>query len=148
MVKTTVWRDGLLDLFFLNTTFDLLGDATGIPGSAAAGNVYLSAHETDPLLSGDQTTGETGYTGYARVALPRAVSHWVRVGQFMSNVSQVQFGANTDATSVTITHLGLGTALTLAGKLCYVTALVTPVILAPSPFIMQFDELELVFTER
>ncbi len=52
----------LLKLLFNNTTWANVGDVTGIVGSGAAGNLYLSLHTASPAESGDQTTNEISYS--------------------------------------------------------------------------------------
>ena len=52
----------LMKLIFNNTTWANIGDATGIVGSGAAGNLYLSLHTSSPGEAGDQTTNEISYT--------------------------------------------------------------------------------------
>jgi hypothetical protein len=152
MVKSITWREALLDLFFLNIPFTLLGDAAGLLGSAAPGSVYMSLHESDPgpPTDGNQQTNETTYTGYnpaARVAVPRTGAGWVRVDHFLANVAQVTFAANSGSTTHTITHVGAGTSVSGAGKLCYRTALTTPWVVTPG-FTPQADIQELAYSER
>lgn len=65
----------LLKLVFQNTTWANLGDATGVIKSTANGSLYISLHTADPS-AGNQTTSETAYTGYARVAVARTSSGW------------------------------------------------------------------------
>ena len=72
MSKTNAWENGLLLLVFNNTNFANVGDATGLRGSSAAGNLHLSLHTSDPGEAGSQTTNEIAYTSYARVAVARS----------------------------------------------------------------------------
>jgi hypothetical protein len=65
----------LLKLVFTNTTWANVGDATGLVGSSVAGSLYVSLHTASPA-AGDQTTSETSYTGYARVAVARSGAGW------------------------------------------------------------------------
>ena len=118
MSKSNTWETGLLSLLFENTTFAGVGDATGLPGSAVAGNLYFSLHTSDPGEAGDQTTNEIGYTSYARVAVARSSSGWTVSGNAVSVDADVTFPAGTGG-SGTATHWGLGTASSGAGKLLY-----------------------------
>jgi len=52
----------LLDLIFLNTDWETVGDAAGLQNSAADGNFYLSLHTADPAEAGNQATSEIVYT--------------------------------------------------------------------------------------
>lgn len=122
MSKSDVSEAGFLDLFFLNTAFTGVGDAGGLLPSAVAGSLYVSIHTSDPGEAGDQTTNEATYTGYARVAVPRSGAGWVRAGSTVDNVAAVVFPIATAGSDVA-THFGIGTAATLAGKLCYSGAL-------------------------
>lgn len=65
----------LLKLLFQNTTWANIGDATGLVGSGTAGSFYVSLHTADPS-AGNQTTSETSYTGYTRVAVARSSGGW------------------------------------------------------------------------
>jgi len=130
MSKTNTWESDLLKLVFNNTTASLIGDATGLVGSSTAGVLYVSLHTADPGEGGDQTTNEvlvSNYTGYARVAVARTTGGWtvttVDVGpSTVTNASQVNFPQCTAGTS-TITHVGVGTSSSGAGKLLYKGAL-------------------------
>lgn len=70
------FQNAILALLFNNTTFAGVGDVTGIVGSGAAGSLYISLHTSDPGAAGDQTTNESGYTSYARVAVARTSGGW------------------------------------------------------------------------
>lgn len=85
-------------------------------------NIYVSLHTADPGPAGDQTTSEATYTGYGRVAVVRTSSGWSISSQTISNVAAITFGACT-AGSNTITHVGIGTLTSGAGKLLYSGAL-------------------------
>lgn len=113
---------GWLNLFFKNTDFTLVGDAGGLRGSAVAGSLYLSLHTADPGETGDQTTSETGYTSYVRLAVARDGTNWTVAGNQVSNALDLLFAACTGSSS-TITHIGIGTSSVGAGKLCYSGAL-------------------------
>jgi hypothetical protein len=113
---------GLLNLIFKNTTFAGVGDATGLVGSSTAGNLYISLHTADPGESGSQTTSESAYTSYARVAVARSGSGWTVSGNSAVNAATISFPACTGSTS-TVTHFGIGANSTGAGILLFSGAL-------------------------
>jgi len=122
MSKSDVSENALIALIFTNTPITLVGDAAGILGSAAAGNLYISLHTADPGETGSQTTSETAYTNYARAAVPRTSGGWTVAGNVASNAAVVNF-PTCGASGATITHFGIGTSPSGAGKLLYSGAL-------------------------
>ena len=106
----------LLLLIFNNSNIANIGDATGLRGSTTAGSFYLSLHTSSPGEGGDQTTSETGYGSYARVAVARSAAGWTITGNSASPTANVDFPEATSGTA-TITHVGLGTSSSGAGKL-------------------------------
>lgn len=107
---------GLLAQLFNNMAFTGVGDTNGLPSSTAAGALYISLHTASPGEAGAQNTSEANYTGYARVAVARTAAGWTVSGNGVTNVADILFGECT-AGSSTITHFGIGTAATGAGKL-------------------------------
>jgi hypothetical protein len=79
----------------------------------AGANLYLALFTADPTEAG-VFTNEATYTGYARIAMPKA-SSFTDGGSTFTNTSLVQFGICTAGSSV-VTHFALCTALT-AGQL-------------------------------
>jgi hypothetical protein len=122
MSKSNTFETDLLNLIFLNTDIALIGDAAGLQNSATAGNLYVSLHTADPDEAGTQSTNETAYTNYARVAVPRTGGGWTVSGDTVSNAALVQF-AQCGVTGATLTHFGVGTDSSGAGKLLYSGAL-------------------------
>lgn len=124
MSKTDTWENSLLLLLFNNTTMANVGDATGLRGTTTAGQLFLSLHTADPGETGNQTTNEISYTGYARVGLNRAsgAGGFTVTANSVSPAGNVDFGACT-AGSGTATHFGIGTASTGTGILLYKGAL-------------------------
>jgi len=118
MSKSNSWENGVLLLLFNNTDFANVGDATGIRGSSTAGSLYVSLHTSDPGEAGDQTTNETTYTSYARVAVARSGAGWTVTNNSVSPAATISFPACTGGTA-TITHFGIGTASSGAGVLIY-----------------------------
>lgn len=104
------------ELYFNNTTHANVGDATGLVGSTVAGSLYISLHTADPTLTGNQTSSEANYTGYARVAVARSGAGFTVSTKNVSNAAAVTFGECT-AGSSTVTHFGIGTDSTGTGNL-------------------------------
>ncbi len=124
MAKSNAWANQLLLLLFNNDGVSLIGDATGLLPSGVDGNLYISLHTSDPGAGGNQTTNEATYTGYARVAVARATGAggWAVTAGAVENVSAVTYAICT-AGSDTVTHFGIGTSISGAGKLLYSSAL-------------------------
>lgn len=118
MNKSNAFENQLLAHIFQNAAITLIGDAAGVLGSAAAGNLYISLHTADPGEAGDQSTSEISYTGYARVAVIRSAAGWTVTLNEVTNAALVTFGACT-AGSGTAVHIGIGTSSSGAGKLLY-----------------------------
>lgn len=129
-----------------NTAFTGVGDAGGLLPSAAAGSLYVSLHTADPGEDGNQSTTEANYTGYARVAVARSAAGWTVLAATANNTAVVQFPACTAGTS-TVTHIGIGTAASGAGKLLFRSAFDTPASLAISAGIApKFDPGVIIIT--
>lgn len=118
MSASNACENGLLLLLFNNTDFAGIGDASGLQNSAAAGSLYVSLHTADPGEAGDQTTSESAYTNYARVAVARSGSGWTVSGNSVSNAAAVTFPA-CGASGSTITHFGIGTDSSGTGTLLF-----------------------------
>jgi len=122
--KADTWENGLLLLLFNNTTFTEVGDAAGLLKSAADGNLYVSLHTADPGEAGAQTTSESAYTGYARRPVARTNAGWTVATNSVSNAAAITFGLDTAGVEH-ITHFGVGTLVSGAGKLLYSGELTT-----------------------
>lgn len=112
MSASNAFENSMLLLLFQNSNIANLGDATGVRGSATAGNLYVALHTADPGEAGDQTTSEATYTGYARVAVVRSSSGWTVSGTAptqAANAAAVTFGACT-AGSNTLNYFSVGFA--------------------------------------
>lgn len=118
MSKSDTFENDLLKLIFNNTAIGTVGDTSGLQPSATAGSLYVSLHTSDPGEAGTQATNETTYTGYARVGVVRSGSGWTVTGNSVSPAATIGFGQCTAGTA-TITHFGVGTASSGAGKLLY-----------------------------
>jgi hypothetical protein len=115
--KGNTFEAELLALILENTNIADIGDATGLRGSSTAGSVYVSLHTADPTDAGLQTTSETSYTDYLRVAVARTSGSWTGTNP-LSPAADIEFAECAGGTA-TITHFGIGTASSGGGKLLY-----------------------------
>lgn len=110
---------------FENDWLKLIFNATGIAniadnaGSSPLTNLYVSLHTADPGETGDQTTSEISYTGYARVAVARTSGGWTVTGNSVSPAANIDFAAMSGGTGGTATHFAVGTASSGTGKILY-----------------------------
>lgn len=104
-------------LFFNNTDFANIGDATGLRGSSSAGSFYVALYTATPDETGTATTNETAYTGYARVAVARSGSGWTVTNNSVSPAANIDFGECTASPGGAITHFGIVTSSSGAGTL-------------------------------
>lgn len=119
MSKSNVFENDLLALIFNNTAIADVGDATGVRGSTAAGSLYWALYTADPGEAGTANTSETAYTGYARVAAARSGAGFTVTGNSVSPPSNVDFGECTASPGGAITHFGIVSTSSGAGKLLY-----------------------------
>lgn len=115
MPKSTTFCNDWLKLVFNATATANLADNAG---TSPLANLYVSLHTGDPGAGGNQSTSETGYTGYARVAVARTSGGWTVSSSSVSPVADITFGACSAGTA-TITHWAVGTASSGAGKILY-----------------------------
>jgi hypothetical protein len=115
MSKGNTFENDLMKLIFNGTAIANLADNAG---TSPLTDLYVSLHTADVGEAGDQTTNETNYTGYARVAVARSSAGWTVTNNSVSPTATVSFPQCTSGTS-TITHFAIGTASTGAGKVLY-----------------------------
>lgn len=115
MSKGNTFENDLLKLIFQATAIANIADNAA---SSPLTNLYVSLHTADPGEAGDQTTNETSYTSYARVAVARSDAGWTVTDNSVSPAANIEFPTCTGGTA-TITHVGIGTAASGAGKLLY-----------------------------
>lgn len=113
--KGNTFEEDLLKLIFNATAIANIADNAS---SSPLTNLYVSLHTSSPGEAGDQTTNETTYTSYARVAVARSGSGWTVTNNSVSPAATISFPACTGGTA-TITHFGVGTASSSTGKLLY-----------------------------
>ena len=116
MSKSNAFETDILGLIFNGTPIAGLADNAA---SGALTNLYLALHTADPGESGNQSTSEVNYTGYARVAVARTAGGWTVSSGSVSPVVVVEFGEMTAGTPGTATHATVGTAASGAGKVLY-----------------------------
>lgn len=121
MSKGNTFENDWLKLVFNATAIANMADNAA---TSPLTNLYVSLHTADPGEAGDQTTSEATYTSYARVAVARTSGGWTVTANSVSPVATIGFPAATGGTN-TITHFGIGTASSGAGKLLY-SGTVTP----------------------
>lgn len=133
MSKANSWENDLLVLLFNNTNSANIGDVTGLRGSTVAGSLYIGLHTADPGETGNQSTSETSYTGYARVAVARSGAGWTVSGTAptqAANAVAVTFGACTVGTP-TITYFSVGEQSAGATAILYSGILTAPLAVSP-----------------
>jgi hypothetical protein len=121
MSKSNTFENDWLKLIFNATAIANLADNAA---SSPLTNLYVSLHTADPGEAGDQTTNETSYTSYARVAVARTSGGWTVTSNSVSPVANIDFPAATGG-SGTITYFGVGSASSGSGVLYY-SGTVTP----------------------
>lgn len=132
--KGNTFENDLLKLIFNATAIANIADNAA---SSPITNIQISGHTASPGEAGDQTTNEIGYTSYARVAVARTTGGWTVTNNSVSPVAVISFPTGTGG-SGTMTHFGVGTASSGAGKLLYYGA-VTPNIVTGNTITPQFD---------
>ena len=127
MPKSTATCNSILALIFNGTAW---ADIAENDTSAPATNLYVSLHTANPGVGGAQTTNETAYTNYARVAVARTTLGWAAPSSGVtSNAALIQF-PQCGATGATITHVAIGTAASGTGTVLYAGALTSSLAVA------------------
>jgi hypothetical protein len=121
--KGNTFEQDLLKLIFNATAIANIADNAA---TSPLTNLFIALHTADPLESGDQTSSEATYTGYARVSVARTSGGWTvsAAGDptTATNAAAITFGLCT-AGSNTITHVSIGVATSGASKMLYGGAL-------------------------
>jgi hypothetical protein len=116
MSKSNALETDLLGLLFNATPIANIADNAG---TAPLTSLYVSLHTSDPGEAGTQSTSETAYTGYARVAVARTAGGWTITGNSVSPAAPINFGQCTAAPGAAITHAAIGVAATGVAKVLY-----------------------------
>lgn len=120
MPKSTATCNSILALIFNATAW---ADIAENDSSSPATNLYVSLHTADPGVGNNQTTNETAYTNYARIAIARTTGGWdVPSSGATANAALAQF-AQCGVTGATLTHVAIGTGAAGAGTVLYAGAL-------------------------
>lgn len=124
MSATNAVETAILQLIFNATTWaSMAQNASSSPYTT----YYISLHTADPGETGNQSTSETAYTGYARIAVTRDSGGWTISGNAATNFADITFGQCTASPGSAITHVGLGASLTSTGTLLLSNALTSSV---------------------
>lgn len=129
MSKGNTFENEWLLHVFQNAAIALIGDASGLQPSATAGSLYVSLHTADPGEAGNQTTSESAYGAYARVAVARTAGGWTVTGNAVENNAAVTFPQCTSGVEA-ITHWAVGTASSGSGKVLYKGSFTVPLAVA------------------
>jgi hypothetical protein len=141
--KSSTFDNELLKLIFNAVPIDNIADnALTLP----LASLYVSLHTGSPGVGGDQTTNETTYTDYLRVAVARTSGGWTVSGSSVSPTATIVFPACSGG-SETLTHFAVGTVASPgAGKVLYFGSIsptiavisgVTPLLTASSSIVEQ-----------
>jgi hypothetical protein len=124
VAKANVTSNNWLKLLFNATAIANIADNAA---TSPITTIQVALHTADPGATGNQSTSEATYTGYARVAVNRnsAGSGWTASSaQSTSPQAAITFGAGT-AGSGTVTHFSVGKTSSGATDMFY-SGTVTP----------------------
>lgn len=119
MSATNAFETSLLALYFNATAISNIADnAASSPATA----FYISLHTASPGETGNQTSSETSYTGYARIAVNRNSGGFTVSGSNATNAATITFGQCTGGAQ-DLTHFGIGRSSSGTGTLDFVGSL-------------------------
>lgn len=121
MSKGNTFENDLLKLIFNAVA---IADLADNDATSPLTSLRVSLHTADPGEAGAQNTSEASYGAYARVSVARSTAGWTVTNNSVSPVADIIFPTATSGSN-TITHFGVGTATSGAGKLLYKGA-ITP----------------------
>jgi len=113
MPLVTTFANDLALLIFEATA---IADYADNDATSPATNLYISLHTASPTITGNQTSSESAYTSYARVAVARTGVGWDTTGGVVTPAANIDFPAGTGG-SGTVTHMGIGRDSSGTGKL-------------------------------
>lgn len=107
MPKSTATCDDIVGLYYNATPIaNIADDASASP----LANIYVALHTASLTPAATQSTSETAYTNYARVAVARTTGGWsAPASGATSNVAAIEF-AQCGVTGATITTASTGKA--------------------------------------
>jgi hypothetical protein len=120
MPKSTATCNSILALMYNATAWANVADNAA---STPATNTYVGLHTASPGTGDSQTTNETAYTNYARLAVARSTGGWTAPsGGATSNAALAQF-PQCGASGATLTHVSIGTGSSGSGHVWHQGAL-------------------------
>lgn len=126
MPKSTTTCNNILKGIFNATAWSKMFDnAATTPYTS----LYVSLHNGSPGVGNAQTTNETAYTNYVRIAIARTSGGWTVSTNSVSNTALAQF-AQCGASGDTLTYVAVGTDSSGAGNVLYEGALNSPLTVA------------------
>lgn len=122
MSKSNTLESAILQLIFNATPIANIADNAA---SSPLTNLYVALHTGDPGETGNQSTNEVSYSGYARVAVARTTGGWTVSGAAPTSVSPVATIAFPvcSSGSATATHASVGVAASGLSNILYSGAL-------------------------
>lgn len=134
MSATDIFEAELLSLIFENDNIDKMGDATGVRGSATAGNFRISLHLADAVSDSStiQTDNEASYGAYTRKSIARSTAGWTVTGTAPTQVrndAAITFPEATSGSN-TVTDFGLGELTSGAGEIWIYGSLTSDLIIS------------------
>ena len=142
MAKSVITCTNILKLIFNATAWANMADNAA---SSPYTNLYVGLYTADPGTGISQSTNETSYTNYTRIAVVRTTSGWTVSTNTAVNAALIQF-PQCGATGATLTYVAIGTASTGAGNVLYSGALNSSLTVA-SGIQPQFNASSLTVTE-
>jgi hypothetical protein len=142
MAKSVTTCNNLLKLIFNATAWANMADNAA---TSPYTNLYVGLYTADPGTGNNQTTNETTYTNYTRIAVVRTSSGWTVATNTAVNAALIQF-PQCGATGATLTYVAIGTNSTGAGNVLYSGALNSSLAVA-SGIQPQFNASALTVTE-
>lgn len=114
MSKGNTFENDLLALIFNGTA---IADLAENDSSSPATTLTVALHTSDPGETGSQSTNETAYTGYSRVAVNRNSGGWTVTNNSVSPAANIDFGECSASPGAALTHFSVGTGV--GNKLLY-----------------------------
>jgi hypothetical protein len=142
MAKSVTTCNNLLKLIFNAVAWANMADNAA---TSPYTNLYVGLYTADPGTGNNQTTNETTYTNYTRIAVLRTSAGWTVATNTAVNAALIQF-PQCGATGATLTYVAIGTNATGAGNVLYSGALNSSLTVA-SGIQPQFNASALTVTE-
>lgn len=111
MPKSTSTCNSIVNLMYRATAWANVADNAS---SSPFTNTYVSLHTASPGTGNNQTTNETAYTNYARVAVARSTGWDAASGGATANSATISF-PQCGASGATLTDVAIGTTVGSAG---------------------------------